>query len=379
MNGIGAVVGDNIGISRGMGGAGIADDNGWNMLLSNPAVSSTFRKPAYGIGLLYSRSNVSTGTAGSYTHGGTTPTMVRFVLPLFQKIGLAWELAPFTRTDGVVQLTGNTGDTWTDTVKSTGGINMSSFEFSGSLKGVSAGIGFNYYFGSIEETWLRDFHDAEDMVNTTDYIRKEFTGYGITSGIIVRPSKKTSVGFGYTTGTSLDRSVYLRHSTSSKEIFLENGNRDIPARWRVGVSTDISRRLTAAADFSRATWAEAARTDKEKQQYQNTYTLGAGIRYIPALNSTASYLSTMPLSLGFRMGTQYYKSYPNVKSIPERAITLGLEFPFKEKSGSSSSLRMKSASGEARARMDGTRPSSPWDSPLSVPSNRHRPDRGGTE
>jgi hypothetical protein len=142
------------------------------------------------------------------------------------------------------------------------------------------------------------------------------------------------VGFGYSTGASLDRNAYLRHGTSAQDIFLESGTSDIPSRWRVGVSRDLSKRLSAAADFSMASWSQAANTAKEKQQYQDTYTFGAGVRYIPALNATAGYFSTMPLSLGFRVGTQYYKSYPKVESIPERAITLGLEFPFKEKAGS---------------------------------------------
>lgn len=177
------------------------------------------------------------------------------------------------------------------------------------------------------------------MTNTTDYLRKEYKGYGMTLGLLAKAPLKTTVGFGYSTKAKLDRTVNLKlRSYDNDDILLENGKTDIPSRWRIGVTKDFSRKLTAAADFSQAFWSDAARTQKEKQQYQDTYTFSAGMRYIPALNSTASYLSTIPLSLGFRIGNQYYKSYPKIESIPERAITLGLEFPFKEKQGSDPGL-----------------------------------------
>jgi hypothetical protein len=247
---------------------------------------------------------------------------------------LGWGLAPFTRADAKIEIPGQPGDTFTDTMTSSGGVNVTSFELATKYKMIGVGAALNYYFGSAQEEWLRDFHDVEGVSNTTNYLRKQYGGYGATIGILARLPRNTSVGIGYTTSTSLDVSIRLRPGYSTNtELLLEKDKADIPASWRLGVSSKLSRKLSAAADLSLAGWTNAARTEKEKLMYNDAFSLGAGVRYVPSAMQTAKYLSTIPLSVGFRMGTLYYKSYPKVNSIREAALTLGIEFPFMNGAG----------------------------------------------
>lgn len=333
-NGIGAIVEDNAGRSRGMGGAGTAVGDGWSMLRGNPALIGTFKKPAYGFGFLFDRAVTRPPGEGSITFAHTDPTFVRFVLPLYRSVTLGWGLAPVSRTDVKIALQPNPGDKYTDTVTSSGGVNLTSFELAGGYRAVNAGIGLNYYFGAIEEEWARDFHNTAGMNNTTDYLKREFKGYGLTLGALARVSRRFSLGFGYTTPTSMDMSVHLNPGNQvNQDILVEKGTADLPATYRLGVAAELSSRLSAAADFAYSRWSNAARTAREDSMYNDTYSFGAGIRFVPSKSPIASYLSTVPLSAGFRIGTLYYKSYPKVESIREMVLTFGVEIPFKNSSG----------------------------------------------
>jgi len=142
------------------------------------------------------------------------------------------------------------------------------------------------------------------------------------------------VGFGYTAPTVMDVSIHIQPGNSDNaEMLLEKAKAELPATVRLGFASQISRRLSAAADMSMAEWSKAARTDKEKKMYNDVFSFGAGVRYIPSVIPTAKYLSTIPLSAGFRFGSLYYKSYPKIHAIHEAALTFGAEFPFMNKSG----------------------------------------------
>ncbi len=329
-NGMGLMVEDMMGRARGMGGAGVANADGLSMLRSNPALLATFERPVYGFGMVYNRASTATERSGSFAFARTDPTLVRFVLPLRGKLFLGWGIAPFSRADAKIELPPvSEDDSFTDTMTSSGGVNVTSFEIAAKYKMFGAGASMNYYFGSIEEAWLRDFHGASDMNNTTDFMRKQYGGYGVTAGVFARLPLNAAIGLGYSTPTTMDVNVYLHPGNrDNPEQFLEKTESDIPARWRLGATTQLSERFSAAADFSRAEWAKAARTDKERLMYNNTYSLGVGVRYAPSTRPTSGYLSTIPLSAGVRTGTLYYKSYPKINAVRETAVTLGVELPF---------------------------------------------------
>jgi hypothetical protein len=332
-NGLGDIIADNSGRSRGMGGAGLAVDDGWSLLRGNPALVSTFKKPAYGLGFLYNRVVTRPGGGGSITIAHSDQSLVKFVLPLYRGFAIGWELAPVMKTDVKIELPSAPGDAFTDTVNSSGGVNLSTFELAAGFRSVRAGIALDYYFGSIREDWTRDFHSTAGISNSTDYLEREYKGYGVTLGALARVSL-VSLGFGYSTPTTLDRSIHFKPGNQDdKDILVEKDRADIPAVWRFGMAASFSDHLTAAADFTRSEWTTAARTPSEKRMYNDTSTFGAGIRYVPSTISTAGYLSTIPLSAGFRIGTLYYKSWPKIESLREMALTFGIEIPFKNNAG----------------------------------------------
>ena len=335
-NGIGVLVPDYSGKAMGMGGAGISAADGMNMSLENPALDSSFKNPWYGLAMVYNRSTTHIDGAEAPLFARTNPTLVKFILPIVQGWAIGWGIAPFSRTDSKILMPVHTGDMYTDTVTSTGGINISSFELSGSYKAVSIGTALRYNFGAIQEEWFRQFNTSDSsFIDTTHYLKKKLNGYSVTLGMLAKVYRGTTIGFGYTTKSPMDMIVSVRPGDAvDPDIPVEKERIDLPASWRMGISSEITKRLSAAVDFSRADWIKAAHTDKEKQMYNDTYSFNAGLRFIPSVSPIAGYFSTIPISIGFRMGTLYYKSYPQIAGISERAVTCGLEFPFKKNTGS---------------------------------------------
>ncbi len=117
------------------------------------------------------------------------------------------------------------------------------------------------------------------------------------------------------------------------DIPLQNDTLRLPSTIRLGAAMNISKRLSAALDYSRSGWSDAARTDREKMMYEDTWAIGGGIRFTPSVSSIASYTSGIPMSIGFRYGTMYYKSFPKIDTVREASLTLGIELPFVNKSG----------------------------------------------
>lgn len=350
-NGLGLIVDDNAGRSRGMGGAGIASADGVNMLRSNPALLTTFDRAMYCVSMLYNNSSTETGT-GTFSFARTDPTLIRFAVPLKGRVFLGMGIAPYTRSDCAVttadSLSAAASDTlfgggddvihYTDTMTSSGGINVISLETALKFRLVSIGAALDYYFGSTNEDWLREFASEDSLSSTTHYVRRQYSGYGATVGLFAHLPHKTTAGIGYTSAATLTTKGYVRPGDESyDEQTLTETSVHLPASWRIGVSSVLSPRFSTAVDYSFSEWEKAARTAKEKSMYTDTYSLSAGIRYTPKVSMSSGYLGRIPLSAGIRTGNLYYKSYSTdtskIDTVRETAITIGAEFPLQNGNG----------------------------------------------
>ncbi|MFC1693328.1 hypothetical protein ACFL1R_07480 [Candidatus Latescibacterota bacterium] len=335
-NGIGIIIQDEGGRSSGMGGAGIAYDDGNNLLRGNPALLSSFKDFTYFLGAYYDHNTAFTGGSESPTFAKTTPHLLKLVIPLYSGIVIGWGMTPYSKTDSVIEFESGDKEEYTDKLISSGGINISSVSIAGSYRDIiRLGFSLNYNFGVIKEEWSRAFSLTDNIHNSTYFINKKYKGYSTTFGMIARVFKQTRVGIGYTGKADLEKSVHVRPGDSDNpEKIYPPKTVSIPTIWRFGITSGFGQNITASIDYSRAGWEQAAHGLKEKEMYNNTYDFCAGIRVIPSQDIYASYFTKLPISAGFRAGTVYYKSYPKTDIIAEKAVTFGIEFPLREDSGS---------------------------------------------
>jgi len=327
-NGLGMFVDDLPGRPASMGGAGVANADGKNMLRDNPALLSAFTIHSYSFGASHVKSSVSADMVDDADIAQTRAEVLKLVIPLWRGLTLGWGISPLTRTDSIIEY--SYGD-YTDRTTFKGGINVSSLSIAGSFRNiVRLGISYNYNFGMIEESWDREF-ESDEFDDSTDTIKKKYKGNGFTVCAVARVWGNTSVGIGYTGKTDLDVTVRVRPGQFSyPEKTFSTRNRSLPARWRLGVTSVFMRRFTASADLSLANWEDIAKTQEERDMFTNTYRVGAGIRYAPAQFTGIPYYRKLAISAGFKFGTMYYKSYPTIDTVTEKAVTFGLEFPFLE-------------------------------------------------
>lgn len=336
-NGFGLQVRDDAGRSRGMGGAGGSDADGYNLLRGNPALNSGVTRFTFSFGAAYNRGNTAIDSAESESWGKTDAELLSLTIPLPGTFVLGWGLAPLTRTD--VQLYRDSvqdGQSIHDETDMTGGINISTMSIAGTFKDVIRfGYSLNYNFGAIQEGCLRTFPADSSLNASAYYLKRKYQGYSHSAGIIFEMGKWVTAGFGYTTQASLDKTteVVLTNITNDPTV-LGDGSAKYPASWRFSLYTHPNERLSGGVDISRELWEDAAETTAEQAFYSDSYSIGAGIRYVPSSRQSDPFYMKLPLTVGFRTGTLYYKSYPVVDVVKEHAVTFGVEFPLRNNSGS---------------------------------------------
>jgi len=328
-NGIGLIVPDDVGAAKAMGGAGIAYDNGMTILRDNPALLGTFDRHTYAFGFSHNRNTTDVPAGGDPAYARTGADLFKIVVPLAGGVVLGWGITPYSRTDSSIEFD---SDEFRDVLKFKGGVNMSSVGAAWSFRNVvRIGVAYNYNFGMIEEEWSRTFHDDEELYESSDLIKKKYKGSSISTGLQVNVHKKLSLAFGYTSKSDMNLTYRIRPGKFGyPESIYRETDAALPEHWRFGASSRISSRFTAALDYSMTKWEDAAVSAREKMMYTDTFRFGAGIRLDPPRAVDASWYERIPLMAGVKYGTQYFKSYPKIDTVSEKAVTFGIEFPLKE-------------------------------------------------
>ena len=336
-NGIGNTIVDDYGRSRGMGGTGIANGDGVNIRRDNPALIAAFDKYTLSYSIIFD--NIKTNMKGrdSEISRKIVPNTIKIVLPVSKYFVVGWGLSPYSKTDTKVMIE-NTQNAIRidDKVSSSGGLTVSSTTFAGSYKDIiKFGFSFNYNFGMIQEDWERSFPYNDDFKDSVYYIKRKYKGYSQSIGFLAHITENITFGAGYTTKSDMDLDTYaVTGFINNPENHLSGKTVTLPSNLSFGIYSDFNERVQAGMDIAFVQWKNAAREAVEKEMYNNTYRAGIGIRFIPSTRTRALYIAKLPLSLGLRVGTLYYKSYPKINTISEKMVTFGIELPFKENLGS---------------------------------------------
>ena len=328
--GLGFIIPDETGFSQAIGGAGTAVGNGVNMMRGNPALLGTFKIPTYSLATHYDNIQTDIDNPDKPVYAKLNLSLIKFVLPLGKGIVMGWGLSPYSRTDVTINISSNPGDIFQDKMKSSGGINVSTFGLSSSIRNrVFFGASVNYYFGVIAENWTRTFPDNPEMHGKTDYLNRKFSGYSASAGILVNPFKRVFLGAGYTTKADVDMNIVLHAGSSlDPEVPVTTRKVNLPSTLRLGISSRFTDRVIAAFDYTVEWWEDAAVTPRDKLMYSDSMRYGGGLRFTPSARINAPFYLKLPISAGFKAGTLYYNSYPLIESVKEKSLTLGIEIPF---------------------------------------------------
>ncbi len=333
-NGIGSAVPDENGWVKAMGGAGVANADGVNSMLRNPALLSAFSRYTFSFGVNHDRNTTYSGGAEAPDFAQTDVDHFRLVLPLYKRFVLGWTVAPLTRTDSMILFTDSQ---YRDEVSFSGGINVSSVSAATSFGDfLRLGFSMNYHFGMIEQEWIRYFSEDSSYLDAEDFVKSKYKGYGYAAGAVVKVMQDTHVGIGYVSKVNLDHSLKITPGDfQNPEQLLYSNTLHLPSRLTFGVSRKFGR-FTACADYLMEGWADAASTTTEKAMYDDVGRFSIGLKYTPVVpyGIPVPLYRRIPLSIGFKTGNMYYKSYPKIDTVTETAVTFGFAIPFIEDAAS---------------------------------------------
>jgi hypothetical protein len=215
------------------------------------------------------------------------------------------------------------------------------------LRGLSIGAEINYLWGNIDRTYRQQIlpHTGsgtytEISANTNMRVGRLFGAFGLQYTPFSSERNRLTLGATYRMGGALNAAV-LDHIPSGNiygdDVRYHEFRSATHMPQRIGVGAYYHRlRWTVGVDYIFEDWAANNAGDpyinaENEVRYVNTNTMKLGLSYTPnrydLRGKFGSFFNRVTYKAGLRAGNNYleFKGRP----MPERAVTLGLDIPFK--------------------------------------------------
>ena len=299
-------------VARSLGGA-TAETDGLSPI--NPAAMIGVRR-----GALYLQSESETRSIDASGNSGSTRT---FRFPLFSAavpvtsrgmIGLSFSTL-LDRTWGTEtrakQLFGDDSVAYRETFRSEGAMNDVRFAGAWAVRdNVILGLGLHVYPGENRLTVAREFDDSLSFAPLRDSVNVNFSGVGVSGGLMWRPFRALTVGASGRVGGKLK----LRERDSLKT------SADAPSRLGAGVRYDVSG-IAVAVRADRTLWSQMAGLGTTRSTPQDTWDFGLGLDAV----GPRIFGAELALRGGVRRRDLPFRA--DSQSVRETAFTLGTGAP----------------------------------------------------
>jgi len=331
MFGIGNIENQGFGVSRALGGTGLALSSEESLNNLNPASYS-------GIDTL--SVHFEFGTEGKYSKYKDYKTSKEVFdgsltyLALGLRLNKWWAtsfgIAPYSSVGYSIKTIDKiSGDVNSFMKTTTGSGGLTNLYFSNSfsvLKGFSLGVNASFLFGSI------NYNEKSDLFQYSLDEKSHFSSlimdYGLQYSFKFRETEY-SVGlvFGNEKNLQPTNEIFLINPTDTLSITIENEeNIVIPRKTGAGILINHKDKFKAALDYTTNNW-QGADFENDMIKTVNSEKYCMGFEYNPRASSNKGGLS----NLSYRLGGYYDKSYLiiNNQNITTKAITFGVGIPFR--------------------------------------------------
>jgi hypothetical protein len=189
------------------------------------------------------------------------------------------------------------------------------------------GLSAHRIFGTIRETYLRDFRDAS-LEDTRDVWGRSHEGWQFGTGAVVQIAKHWSVAGAYTAQATIDRTTTLETNFGAiceqpKDVM------ELPASLAFGIAGTGINKLLVHADVKIAFFEDLSGHESTR----NSLDLSMGMEVLPARDLTAPYYRRIPLRLGFRWRQLPNQTGTDEKGVDEVLMGCGFGLPLSEQRG----------------------------------------------
>ena len=356
----------------GMGGASLGFRNGrtdvmgdMRLNVSNPASLSGLPRQSFVFDVGLAGSNVymsQNGASGLLRTSFNTFNFnnVTIAFPIAGKLGFAFSVSPYSTVGYKIQQDDESHLADMGVVRyfydGQGDINEAKASIGWEpFKNISIGAELNYLWGNIDRTYRAEIiaYTGSGTYNnvsayTNEKVAKIFAAFGAQYTPVDKDRTRLTIGATYRPGGRLDSDVrdYIPSNNIYGDIVRLNEFKSpthIPQK--IGVGAYFHRpRWAVGADYIFEDWAAKNGYDALNDvRYVSTNTLKVGAKYTPnrydMRGRVASFFNRMTYKAGFRVGADYLQ----FRGVPmkERAVTAGIDIPFKADNVSNLSLGLE--------------------------------------
>ena len=310
--------------SRAMGGVSLAL-GGENFSALNPALGLNFERSAALLAVVpeyrWTKDQVQ-----SSSNRATMFPLFRFVFPITGGFAFSAGYRLFTDVNYSINIPFLfAGETLTQDIVSEGSIFIAQLAVGKLLfKKIKLGIGVDFYRGTSTETTRVDFSSILPFVDTNDEFSFQYSGTGVTVGVIFPVYDKLDVGLVYRKGPEADVNEEIDLSSGVDTTFTFSAS--LPSNYGVGVSYSPWEKLTLAAEFQHTTWGDLEFDGERLDNYRDQKEFGFGVEWTRSRDPLDSVFKRIPLRFGYRR-TELPVEF-NGNSVMEQVGTLGFGFAF---------------------------------------------------
>jgi hypothetical protein len=308
-----------------MGGLGIAVADRRSFGLVNPATSAFVEQPTIHLSISPETRRSEDAGRRVWANSSDVPLLRGLILlPRGGRFSAAlrqWNRAAFEVADE------GAGDTLlpeTRRIEGRGGFTALSLSLAARpLPWAGVGVMADLPFGSIRETWTRDFDDplidSRDELKTTAGPRPVWTIGGVASvraatlGAFFRPAQKVDLDDEHTTAAG----------------FVTKGTRSLrlPAETGVGATVSLRPGLLLGAEIAYAAWGSAEVDGVRPAGFMDVTRIGAGLEWVRDKSPRGRYFRRIPLRLGYYRQPWHFRDSDGNR-IAEEFVSAGSGLPF---------------------------------------------------
>jgi hypothetical protein len=313
---------------RGMGGSAVSLLSEYDVSQGNPATWTGINQLRLTTGLTFEHlalskvsNSISTGSIKGF----------QFVLPLEETYRLRFSagVLPYSRSEySAVGTQSLQGETYRIFYKGSGGLSLfrAGVAFA-PIDRLSIGAAYQYYFGSIEQSWELNFENT-GYFSGSQRRSTNHSGSGVSLGIHYRGPEGLSFGASVSPKISLaaSRSLVFSYSTFDSTVSGASGIQELPLEFRLGLGWQMNDEMLLAAEYSAQDWTDGLVFDQKQSQLGAAYTIGVGIEWQPFLRQVDA--RTLSRTV-FRFGAAMTQPYISLEDDRDREvmITAGTGFP----------------------------------------------------
>jgi hypothetical protein len=219
---------------------------------------------------------------------------------------------------------------YTKSVTGSGGTSLVSLSLARNF-GTSLYLGFRWghLFGQTTKSWSGVFDDSDYQSSWTTW-KVESTGAQMGGGIAFQLNHRFSIGASFTAAHEVEQKE--ERSSSFSSTVIETRTLQYPFTIGLGLAFRPNSKLITEFDVTTTKWSDLKIDGQPTPDFTDVLRVSAGCEFVPRSEKSSSYITRIPLRLGYTFEPWHLKTADG-KKIYAHFLAMGIGLPFGRQGG----------------------------------------------